>query len=96
MNNDMLCILFPYLAIIIALPYIITITANEDFFPVQSGFPTTFCSSRNQLFNFSYVVFSSVFLCSLGMLLLMIILFHMQMVSNYMQTNCIVTDIQSS
>ena len=89
-----MCSLSIYIVIIFVLPFIITITTNKDFFPVQSAFPTNYCISRHDIFNFSYVIFTSVFLCSLGMLLLMIILFHIQMVSYYM--NFIETDIQPS
>ena len=64
------------------IPYIVTITANEDFYSVQTGFPSYLCTSRHDDFFFGYVLFPGVFFCSLGIFLLLFILFHIQLVRN--------------
>ena len=75
------------IVIIFVIPYSLIISTNGDFFPIQSDFPSLDCVSKNGFFNVSYIVFPSIFLCSLGMFLLLIILFHLQMVSNCNCTN---------
>ena len=64
------------------IPYIVTITANEDFYSVQIGFPSCFCTSRHADFFFGYMLFPGVFFSSLGIFLLLFILLHIQLVRN--------------
>ena len=75
------------IVIIFVIPFVLIITTNGDFFPIQSDFPSLGCVSKNGFFRFSYTIFPAIFLCSLGMFLLMIILFHLQMVNNCNCTN---------
>ena len=69
-----------FTVIIYVIPYIVTITANEDSYSAKSGLPSFFCLSRDVDFFFGYLLFPAVFVSSLGMFLLLFILFHIQLV----------------
>ena len=72
--------LFLFLVIVFVVPFIMTATIDEDYYFVQFEFPSFFCLSRNTDFNFGYLLFPAIFLNSLGLFLLLFILFHMQLV----------------
>ena len=76
-----------FIVIIFVIPFIVTTMANEDFYFIQSEFPTLFCLSRNADFNFGYLLFPAVFLSGLGIFLLIFILFHIQLVRKCMYAN---------
>ena len=75
------------IGLILIIPYVIVTTTNEDFYNIPSGFPSFICTTRNSDFFVIYLVFPAIFLCSLGVFLLSIIIFNIQMV-NYKRDNC--------
>ena len=74
------------IGIILMIPYVIITTTNEDFYNIPSGFPSFICITRNSDFFVIYLLFPAIFLCSLGVFLLSIIIFNIQMV-NYKRDN---------
>ena len=75
------------IGLILIIPYVIVTTTNEDFYNIPSGFPSFICITRNSDFFVIYLLFPAIFLCSLGVFLLSIIIFNIQMV-NYKRDNC--------
>ena len=70
------------IAFILVLPYVIVTTTHEDFSNVPIGFPSFICTTRNSDFLVIYLLFPVIFLCSLGVFLLSIIIFNIQMVNH--------------
>ena len=70
------------IGIILVIPYVIVTTTNENFYNIPSGFPSFTCITRNSDFFVIYLLFPAILLCSLGVFLLSIILFNIQMVNH--------------
>ena len=80
--NYILSLYLSNIAFILVIPYVIVTTTHEDFSNVPIGFPSFICTTRNSDFLVIYLLFPVIFLCSLGVFLLSIIIFNIQMVSH--------------
>ena len=79
LTTYLLSLIYP-IAVIYLIPFVIITTVSEDFYFTQNEFPSFFCLSRNADFAVLYLLFPAVFLCSLGVFLLLILLVKIQMV----------------